>query len=640
MQRNWIGRSEGAEVKFELEDWTSVPEEERKSRKGTAILPADLNVKGMGRYIAVFTTRIDTIYGATSLQLAPEHPVVKDMCVVDPGLEQSVNELLDQQRKAREAGDVGAIEKHGVFTGHYAINPFNGERLPVWVANYILLDYGTGAIMSVPAHDERDFEFAQKYGLGIRIVILPRRNEDTLEDGEPEALLPYTEEDSLLINSGEFSTLGCREAQHKMAAFAEKHNFGKPTITFRLKDWGISRQRYWGTPIPMLYCETCGIVPVPDDQLPVLLPDQVEITQQGGSPLGRVPDFVNATCPKCGGRARRETDTMDTFVDSSWYFYRYTDAQNSTAPFSTDKVGYWFPIDQYIGGVEHAILHLIYSRFWTKVMRDLGLVRNDEPAERLFTQGMVIKNGAKMSKSKGNVVSPDDMIARYGADATRMYALFAAPPDRDLDWQEDGVAGVSRFLGRVYRFAMKHGERARNANGAPAPAASATTQALLRKLHQTIRKITEDFAGRWHFNTCIAAIMELVNALTAAEPQIGAGEVPDAAVAEILRNLTLLLAPFAPYLAFELWEHIGQTDNLLRAPWPKYDEALAQEEQIEIPVQINGKLRSVIQVDANATEEQIRDAALADEKIAAAIAGKEVVRLILVPRKLVNIVVK
>jgi leucyl-tRNA synthetase len=639
MQRNWIGRSEGAEVRFELEDWTSVPDDERRSRKGTAILPADPAVKGMGRQIAVFTTRIDTIYGATSLQLAPEHPVVRDMCAVDPGLEQSVSELLDQQRKAREAGDVGAIEKHGVFTGHYAINPFNGERLPVWVGNYILLDYGTGAIMSVPAHDERDYEFAQKYGLGIRIVVLPRRKEGADEDSEPESLLPFTEEDSLLINSGDFSSMGCREAQHAMSAFAEKHGFGKPTITYRLKDWGVSRQRYWGTPIPMLYCEKDGIVPVPDDQLPVLLPDNVEITQQGGSPLGRVPEFVNATCPKCGGPARRETDTMDTFVDSSWYFYRYTDARNNTAPFSTEKVAYWFPIDQYIGGVEHAILHLIYSRFWTKVMRDLGLVRNDEPAERLFTQGMVIKNGAKMSKSKGNVVSPDDMIARYGADATRMYSLFAAPPDRDLDWQEDGVAGVSRFLGRVYRFAMKYGERARGASAQPGELSPAS-QALLRKLHQTIRKITEDFAGRWHFNTCIAAIMELVNTLTAAEPAIASGEVPDAALAEILRTLTLLLAPFAPYLAFELWEYIGQTDNLLRAPWPKFDEALAREEQIEIPVQINGKLRSVIRVDADAGEEQIRDTALADEKIAAAITGKEVVRIILVPRKLVNIVVK
>ncbi|MGB6130197.1 MAG: leucine--tRNA ligase [Acidobacteriaceae bacterium] len=641
MQRNWIGRSEGAEVEFELEDATFLPPEEEKARRGgTAILPAREGVTGSRKKVAVFTTRVDTIYGATSLQLAPEHPLVKEMCAGDPALSESVAALLDQQRQARDAGDVGAIEKHGVFTGHYAINPFSGERLPVWVGNYILLDYGTGAIMSVPAHDDRDYDFAKKYGLEIRIVILPRRNGDAASSSSPETLLPFTEEDSLLINSGEFSSLGCQEAQHRMAAFAQQHGFGKPTVTFRLKDWGISRQRYWGTPIPVLYCEKCGIVPVPDSELPVLLPDNVEITQQGGSPLARVPEFVNATCPKCGGPARRETDTMDTFVDSSWYFYRYTDARNAKAPFDSATVAYWFPIDQYIGGVEHAILHLIYSRFWTKVMRDLGLVRNDEPVARLFTQGMVIRNGAKMSKSKGNVVSPDDMIARYGADATRMYSLFAAPPDRDLDWQEDGVAGVSRFLGKVYRFAMKYGERAKQAGTAQPAELAPASQALLRKLHQTIRKITQDFSGRWHFNTCIAAIMELVNTLTAAEPQIAAGEVPDAVLAEILRTLTLLLAPFAPYLAFELWERLGEKDDLLRAPWPKFDEQLAKEEQIEIPVQINGKLRSVVRVDAGAGEDAVRDAALADEKIAALLQGREVARIILVPRKLVNIVVK
>ncbi|HEY6445925.1 MAG TPA: leucine--tRNA ligase [Acidobacteriaceae bacterium] len=639
MQRNWIGRSEGAEVAFELEDWSAVPEDEEKARKGTAILPPRTVAKGMGTKIAVFTTRIDTIYGATSLQLSPEHPIVRQMCAMNAPLEEAVAALLEQQRKAREAGDVGAIEKHGVFTGHYAFNPFSGERIPVWVGNYILTDYGTGAIMSVPAHDERDYEFAKKYDLEIRVVVLPRRPGDP--EGEP--MLPFTAEDSLLINSGDFSGQGCQEAQHKMAAFAQEHGFGKPTVTFRLKDWGISRQRYWGTPIPMLYCEKDGIVPVPDSELPVLLPGNIEITQQGGSPLARVPDFVNATCPKCGGPARRETDTMDTFVDSSWYFYRYCDPRNDRAPFDSEKIAYWFPIDQYIGGVEHAILHLIYSRFWTKVMRDLGLVRNDEPVERQFAQGMVIRNGAKMSKSKGNVVSPDEMIAHYGADATRMYSLFAAPPDRDLDWQEDGVAGISRFLARVYRFLMKHGGRgseARAAHGSAPAQVSAATQALQRKLHQTIRKITQEYAGRWHFNTCIAAVMELVNTLTAAEPQIAAGEVPDAVLADVLRSLTLLLAPFAPYLAFELWEHLGQTGNLLRAPWPKFDEALAKEDQIEIPVQINGKLRAVICVDADAGEDAVRDSALASEKIAAALAGKEVVRLILVPRKLINIVVR
>jgi leucyl-tRNA synthetase len=640
MQRNWIGRSDGAEIEFELEDATSLPEDEEKARKsGTAILPAREDVKGSGTKVAVFTTRIDTIYGATSLQLAPEHPLVKEMAAEDARLSDEVAALLEQQRKAREAGDVGAIEKHGVFIGHYAINPFNGERLPVWVGNYILLDYGTGAIMSVPAHDERDFEFAKKYGLEQRIVILPRNHGEVAANGDREKQLPYTAEDSLLINSGEFNSLGNMEAQHKMAAFAKAHGFGKATVTYRLKDWGISRQRYWGTPIPMLYCAKDGIVPVPDSELPVLLPDNIEITQQGGSPLAKMPEFVNATCPKCGAKALRETDTMDTFVDSSWYFYRYTDAKNDKAPFATDTVAYWFPIDQYIGGVEHAILHLIYSRFWTKVMRDLGLVKNDEPVERLFTQGMVIRNGAKMSKSKGNVVSPDEMIERYGADSARMYSLFAAPPDRDLDWQEDGVAGVSRFLARVWRFVMKQGERAKG-GGAVGGALSPESQALLRKLHQTIRRITDDFAGRWHFNTCIAAIMELVNTLTAAEPAIGAGKVPDAVLAEILRTLTLLLAPFAPYLAFELWEQIGEKGDLLRAPFPKSDETLAREEQIEIPVQINGKLRAVVTVDAGADEEALKAAALADQKIAALLAGKEVLRIIVVPRKLINIVVK
>src|SRR6185437_15492041 len=381
--------------------------------------------------------------------------------------------------------------------------------------------------------------------------------------------------------------------------------------------------------------EAGGVVALPESALPVLLPESIEITQEGGSPLGKVPEFLNTTCPVCGGPARRETDTMDTFVDSSWYFYRYTDAKNDTAPFASEKANYWFPIDQYIGGVEHAILHLIYSRFWTKVMRDLGLVKNNEPAARLFTQGMVIRNGAKMSKSKGNVVSPDDMIARYGADATRAYALFAAPPERDLDWQEDGVAGVSRFLGRVYRFVMRH---AKLTTGATAN--TATSQALQRKLHQTIRKITEDFGGRWHFNTSIAAIMEVVNELTAAEPAIAAGAVPDAVLAAMLRDLVLLLAPFAPYLASELWERIGGEGDLLRAPWPKFDEALAREDEVEIPVQINGKLGTVIRVAAGASEDAVRDAALADEKVQAKTAGKKIVKIILVPGKLVNLVVK
>jgi leucyl-tRNA synthetase len=505
--------------------------------------------------------------------------------------------------------------------------------VPVWAANYVLLDYGTGAIMSVPAHDERDFDFASKYGIAIKRVIRER------DQGETPAPLPFASEDGVLIDSGEWTGLSCAEAQQKMTAFAKQKGFGEATITFRLKDWGVSRQRYWGTPIPMLYCAKDGIVPVPDEQLPVLLPQNVEITQEGGSPLAKLPEFVNATCPKCGGPARRETDTMDTFVDSSWYFYRYTSAKDVKAPFDTAAVAYWFPIDQYIGGVEHAILHLIYSRFWTKVMRDMGLIKNDEPAERLFTQGMVIKNGAKMSKSKGNVVSPDEMIARYGADAARMYALFAAPPDRDLDWQEDGVAGVSRFLARVYRFVMRHAEMVRSSSGAiETPPASAT--ALLRKLHQTIRKITQDFGGRWHFNTSIAAIMELMNELSAADAAIADGSIPPAVVANVLESVVLMLAPFAPHLAAELWEQIGRKDDVLRHPWPKFDEALAREDEIDVPVQINGKLRALIKVAVCASREALEAAARADEKVQSALAGKTVVKVIVVPDKLINFVVR
>jgi leucyl-tRNA synthetase len=620
MQRNWIGRSEGTEVDFFLA-------EEINQGKGN-------REQGTGTRIRVFTTRVDTIFGATSVQLAPEHPLVTAMAAADSGLKKQVNELLEEQRKAREAGDVGEIEKHGVPTGHFALNPYSGERVPILVANYVLLEYGTGAIMSVPGHDARDFEFAQKYAIPIRRVIAPA--DPGAEIGE----LPFLSEDGVLVNSGEFDGLSCHEAQKKLQEVAASKGFGEASITFRLKDWGVSRQRYWGTPIPMIHCERDGIVPVPDSELPVILPEKIAITQQGGSPLARVPEFVNVTCPKCGGPAKRETDTMDTFVDSSWYFYRYADAKNSSAPFDSGIVHYWFPIDQYIGGVEHAILHLIYSRFWTKVMRDLGMITNDEPARRLFTQGMVIKDGAKMSKSKGNVVSPDDMVARYGADATRMYALFASPPDRDLDWQEDGVAGVSRFLGRVYRIVMKYAPVARSAKDGSVEAPTGPSLKLLRKLHQTIAKITHDFEGRWHFNTCVAAIMEFVNELQAADAQLAAGEIPDAVIHELLRTLVLLLAPFAPYIAAELWAELGETGAILRAPWPASNPELAREDELEIPVQINGKLITVVRVPADAGSDQIQAAALAEERVRARTAGKIVAKVIVVPRKTVNLVVR
>jgi leucyl-tRNA synthetase len=618
MQRNWIGRSEGTEVDFFLEEQGTGNREQ-----GTEITR-----------IRVFTTRVDTIFGATSVQLAPQHALVAEFTAANAELKAQVDAMIDQQKRAREAGDLGAIEKHGVPTGRFAVNPYNGQSVPIWVANYILADYGTGAIMSVPAHDERDFEFATKYGLPITQVIKPT-------DHCLEQPLPFCSEEGVLVDSGEFSGLGCEEAQKRMQEAAVRGGFGEAKVTFRLKDWGVSRQRYWGTPIPMIHCERDGLVQVPDDQLPVVLPPRIEITQQGGSPLSRVPDFVNVTCPKCGGAAKRETDTMDTFVDSSWYFYRYTDAKNAKAPFDPQTAQYWFPIDQYIGGVEHAILHLIYSRFWTKVMRDLGLIANDEPARRLFTQGMVIKDGAKMSKSKGNVISPDEMVGRYGADATRMYALFAAPPDRDLDWQEDGVAGVSRFLARVWRLATKYAPVVRTANESQSETQNrGAALRLLRKLHQTIAKITQDFEGRWHFNTCVAAIMELVNDLQAADAQLAAGEVPAAVVGELLRSLVLLLAPFAPYLAAELWEELGETSSVLRAPWPVSDPELAKEDELEIPVQINGKLVEVVRVAADADAKAIEAAALAGEKVRARTAGKTVAKVIVVPGKLVNLVVK
>ena len=616
MQRNWIGRSEGTLVDFKLEG----------------------NAGPAGSTISVFTTRVDTIFGATSIQLAPEHPLVADFTRYNQVLGAEVQRLIAEQRKAKETGDIGEIEKHGVNTYHYAINPFSGEKIPIWIANYILMDYGTGAIMSVPAHDERDYEFARKYKLEIRLVILPISDDPEATMAEPQ--LPFTGHQGMTINSGPFSGMSSEDAIKKMSAYAEEKGFGKATVTYRLKDWGISRQRYWGTPIPMLYCEKDGIVPVPENDLPVILPDKVEITLTGGSPLGRVPEFVNATCPKCGGPARRETDTMDTFVDSSWYFYRYTDAHNDRAPFDGKIAQYWFPIDQYIGGVEHAILHLIYSRFWTKFMRDLGMITNDEPAERLFTQGMVIKDGAKMSKSLGNVVSPDEMVARYGADAARLYSLFAAPPDRDLDWQDSGIEGIQRFLGRVYRFFVKNPAATVPSAQAGRLQPSAEARAIQRKLHQTIKRVSDDFQGRWHFNTCISAIMELVNALYAAEEAIAEKKVPPAFLAEVQHDLVLLLAPFAPYLAHELWEMRGETTSLLRAPWPKYDPELAREEEIVIPVQINGKLRGRITVPADAEEAFVMGRALADEKVKAAIAGRQIMKKIYVPGKMVNLVVK
>ncbi len=597
MQRNWIGRSEGAEVDFALADG--------------------------GEKLRIFTTRIDTIYGATCLILAPEHPLLEKL-VTDEGEKLKLKEMIDFT--ARQ--DPGNVKKLGQFTGEYAVHPFNGAKVPIWIGNFVLMGYGTGAIMAVPAHDERDFEFCREYGIPVTPVIRPV--DGVLGDGVTmkEPYLEY----GVVENSGGWSGLASVDARKQMAAFAKSKGFGNESITFRIKDWGISRQRYWGTPIPMVYCKTCGIVPVAEKDLPVVLPLDVKITGKGRSPLEGVAEFMDVACPKCGEPGRRESDTMDTFVDSSWYFYRYCDARNGSAPFDSAAIAYWFPIDQYIGGVEHAILHLIYSRFWTKVMRDIGVVKNDEPVKRLFTQGMVIKSGAKMSKNLGNVVSPDDMIEKFGADAARLYSLFAAPPDRDLDWQEDGVSGIQRFLGRLYRFVTRHAERKSSTRSEER---SEADRSALRKLHQTIGKITADFDSRWHFNTSIAALMELLNELYSLEAGL-----TDGAVREICESITLMLAPFAPYTAQELWAELGHDEPVFRHAWPACDAELAKDDLLEIPVQVNGKLRGHIQAAHGTAKEELEKMAFANEKVKPFVDGKQVVKVVVVPDRLVNIVVR
>ncbi len=592
MQRNWIGRSEGAEIDFKLEK-TGAP-------------------------IRVFTTRVDTIYGATCVILAPEHPLVSELAAGETKAQ--VKRMID----ARAAKGPGDVDKEGIFTGQYAVNPYSGEKIPIWIGNFVLMGYGTGAIMAVPAHDQRDFEFCTQYHIAIRPVIRPV--DGALADAA--ALKEAFGEDGIVENSGPYSGLASEEARRVMSAKAEKEGFGKAAITFRIKDWGISRQRYWGTPIPMIYCPKCGIVPVPEKDLPVVLPLGIPITGKGRSPLEAVPGFMNVKCPKCGEPARRESDTMDTFVDSSWYFYRYCDPHNSSAPFDTKIISYWFPIDQYIGGIEHAILHLIYSRFWTKVMRDLGLIANNEPVKRMFNQGMVLKDSAKMSKSRGNVVSIDEMVEKFGADTGRLFELFAAPPEKEMDWTDAGANGAYGFLGRVYRFVTRNAGQ-----GSTEPGEA--DRRVQRKLHQTVRKVTDDFESRWHFNTSIAALMELMNNLQASEKQISA-----AVMAEVLEKLTLMLEPFAPYLAEELWEEQGRTGPVFKQSWPTYDPELAKEEEAEVVIQVNGKLRGRLFVGFGTPREKLEQLALDDAKIKTLLDGKQVVKVIVVPDKLVNIVVR
>jgi len=619
MQKNWIGKSQGAKVKL-----------------------AVVGAKGV-EPIEIFTTRIDTIYGATAIVLAPRHPMVDKLLAgfksrkVRPDLRTKLKKLEKMRKTSVKTEDLATMKKEGFFTGRYAQNPFNKEKLPVWVGNFVLMEYGTGAIMTVPAHDQRDFEFCKKYRLPVRVVVQPLEGKKLVAQKMKKAFDEHMQ--GKLVNSRQFNGLSPQEAIPRMAAFAEEKGFGKAETVFRLKDWGISRQRYWGTPIPVVYCAKDGIVPVPNNKLPVVLPPNVHLTGEGGSPLASVPEFVNTTCPKCGGPARRETDTMDTFVDSSWYFYRYCDPKNDKAPFDSAKIACWFPIDQYIGGITHAILHLLYSRFWCKVMRDLGMIQHDEPIQRLFTQGMVQKGGVAMSKSRGNVVGAEEMAQKYGADTGRLYTLFAAPPEKDLEWSEESIEGSWRFLNRVYRLVERHADAVRDVRSRTLDAGSPSAQEkmLLRRVHQTLRRVTSDFETRWHFNSAIALIMQLSNDIHEFEPL--EKTVRPEVRREILELLTLMLAPMTPHIAEELWEMLGNQEGLWKASWPNFNEELAREEEVEIPVQVNGRVRGRVRVAVGAKEDDVVRVAQALPAVAQHVNGKRVLKTIFVPDRLLNLVV-
>ena len=605
MQRNWIGKSTGAKVFWKIDGGD------------------DSNDS-----IETFTTRIDTIYGVTAMLLAPAHPLVDNFLADDAAARNKVAELRRQTQRQQMTGEV---EKKGIFTGHFVIHPLTGENIPIWVSNMVLMDYGTGAVQAVPAHDQRDFEFCTKYDLPIRVVIEP---DDGTELGA--ALTEAYGGHGTLVDSGEHTGLASREALRKITSDLEPSGQAKSATQYRLKDWCLSRQRFWGTPIPMLYCEKCGIVPVPEDQLPVVLPMDVEFGAGELSPLQSSEEFVHAECPACGGPARRETDTMDTFVDSAWYFYRYLSPRKDDAPFDSAVANHFFPIDQYIGGVEHATLHLIYCRFWTKVMRQLGLVNHNEPIGRLYNQGMVYKDGAKMSKSKGNVVPPDEMVEKYGCDTARLFEMFAGPPGKDMEWSQSGVEGCNRFLSRLFRLVDKHAVRLKNSD-AGGPAGQADRQ-LLRKAHQTTKRVSDAFEGRWHFNTSIAAVMELVNEIYLLEPleeNVSVGALKDA-----VERAILLISPFAPHIAEELAEKLGHDVSIAEAGrWPDYDAELAKEDEFEMVIQINGKVRGKLTVSADHDEEAILALAKAEPRIASNLKGRTIRKTIVIPKKLVNIVV-
>ncbi|MFH1702416.1 MAG: class I tRNA ligase family protein [Nitrospirota bacterium] len=639
MQKNWIGRSEGVEVNF-------------------SIVGIDENIK-------IFTTRQDTLFGATFVCIAPVHPLAEKLVSDKKALEELKNRY----------GKMG--EKTGLFTGFFAINPMNGEKTPIYVANFVLIEYGTGAIMSVPAHDQRDFDFAHKYSLPLRVVIVPEQQSsvNTLSltlpprgggqgwGGDSELRTPNTnppsppftkggqggiteayEDEGILVDSGQFSGLRSDVARGRIAQFIEERGIGKRVVNFKFRDWGISRQRYWGTPIPVIYCEKCGVVPVPEKDLPVILPEDVKFTGKGGSPLIESEKFLNTDCPLCRGIARRETDTMDTFVDSSWYFIRYCFKKgdidlDSELRAPNSELKYWMPVDQYIGGVEHAVLHLLYSRFFLKVMRDLGLINLNEPFQNLLTQGMVIKDGAKMSKSKGNVVDPNYLIEKYGADTLRLFSLFAAPPEKDLDWSDQGVEGAYRFLKRLWGIAYKNRDKLQvtsyEYNDIKSLPLTDYASRLLRKTHQTIRRVTIDIEREYHFNTAVAALMELVNEIASYEPE---KEEDWTILRFAVENTLILLSPFAPHIVEELWETLGNKPSIFEHRWPDWDEEIAKEEKIELVIQVNGKLRSRLLIPHSISDVEIKEMALQEGKIKDIVGNKTIKKVIVVKGKLVNIV--
>ena len=615
MQRNWIGKSTGAAISFGLE----------KSISGV-------------RGIEVFTTRPDTVFGVTFMTLAPEHPLVEKLI---EGYEKAgdvrafVERIRNMDRLDRQSD---TLEKEGIFTGAYALHPFTGQRVPLWLGNFVLADYGTGAVMGVPAHDQRDFDFARKYGLPVRVVISPEGRQL-----DPQNMTEAWTEPGIMVNSGSFDGMPNEDGKKAVAEALDKDGKGKATTQFRLRDWNISRQRFWGAPIPVIYCEKCGVVPEKEENLPVLLPLDVKVRDDGRSPLPETPSFADCACPCCGGPARRETDTMDTFVESSWYFARYTDARDDKAPFKPEALQYWLPVDQYIGGVEHAILHLLYSRFFTKVLRDLGFFPKDlaEPFTNLLTQGMVLKDGGKMSKSKGNVVDPTEMIKKYGADTVRLFCLFAAPPERDFDWSDSGIEGASRFLARVWRLFTE--EEARllplKACGSSAEDAdSGESRDLRRREHLTVKKAGEDMGGRFQFNTAIAAVMELVNAMYLSREKLGQSEAERRVFSSAMATVLTLLSPITPHLCEELWERLGHTAQLAAEPWPQWDEAATAQDMLTVALQVNGKLRGTLEVPAGADKAALEQAALADPAVQRHTADLTVRKVVVVPGKLVNIV--